>query len=212
MEILREGMPARIDRSVWGPRLSGSSGIQLMTALKVLELIDDDGRPGPELERLVKADGDERRGVLSTLLRRHYRPVFELDLARATRAQFREAFRGFGARDGVLAKCEAFFIQAAQDAGMELSSYILQGRHLSRRASARVRPPPAERAVAQPSAPGATPATSVAEMVLQKYPDFDPAWDAAVQEKWLEGMSRLWDVLQSGTEQPAAPRPSDRDP
>lgn len=211
MEFLREGMPARIDRSVWGQRVSGSTGIQLMTALRVLDLVDDDGRPTEDLEHLTGLDGDERRAALASLLRLHYRPVFELDLPRATRAQFREAFRSFGAKEGVLAKCEAFFIRAAQDAGVELSSYVLAGRHVSRRSSSgpsRARQQTADRPTAQPAptaatTPAPTPGTSIAEMVLNKYPDFDPGWDAATQQKWFDGMTKLMESLgQSGGDQP----------
>jgi len=200
-------MPARIDRSVWGQRVSGSTGIQLMTALRVLDLIDDDERPTEDLEHLAGLEGDERKAALGTLLRRHYMPVFDLDLTRATKAQFREAFRRFGAKAGVLAKCEAFFIQAAQDAGVELSPYVLAGRHVSRRSSSgpsRARQQPAERPTAQaaPAAaagPAPTPGTSIAEMVLNKYPDFDPTWDAATQQKWFDGMTKLMESLgQSG--------------
>ena len=36
--LFDEGIPDRIDRSVWGARFSGSSGTQLMTTLKVLNL------------------------------------------------------------------------------------------------------------------------------------------------------------------------------
>ncbi len=196
-------MPARIDRSVWGQRVSGSTGIQLMTALRVLELIDDDGRPTLDLEHLAGLEGDERRAALGALLRRHYMPVFELDLTRATKAQFREAFRSFGAKAGVLAKCEAFFIQAAQDAGVELSSYVLAGRHVSRRSSSgpsRARQQPTERPAARSApvavaAPMQTTSVSIAEMVLRKYPDFDPNWDAATQQKWFDGMTKLMESL-----------------
>ena len=207
LEFLREGMPARIDRSIWGQRASGSTGIQLMTALRVLGLVDDDGRPTEDLEHLVGLEGDERRTALATLLRRHYPPVFALDLPRATRAQFREAFRSFGAKEGVLAKCEAFFIQAAQDAGLELSSYVLAGRHVSRRSSggsSRSRQQQAERSSAQPApvvvaAPVQAAGVSIAEMVLKKYPDFDPNWDVTTQQKWFDGMTKLMDSLgQSG--------------
>ena len=210
LEFLREGIPARIDRSVWGQRMSGSTGIQLMTSLRVLELVDDDGRPTEDLEHLTGLDGDERRAALSTLLRLHYRAVFELDLSRATRAQFREAFRSFGAKEGVLAKCEAFFIQAAQDAGVELSSYVLAGRHVARRSSSgpsRGRQQISERLVVQPTLPSPVnpirpPAVSIAEMVLNKYPDFDPNWNAATQQKWFDGMTKLMESIgQTGGDQ-----------
>ncbi|MCH7738809.1 MAG: DUF5343 domain-containing protein [Chloroflexi bacterium] len=198
VDQLREGIPARIDRSVWGARYSGSSGIQLMTTLKVLGLTDADGRPTEELERLVMTDGDERRAVLAAILQRHYRPIFTLDLARATKAQFSETFKVYGAREGVLRKCENFFIQAAQDAGIELSQYILARRHTSRRASAGSRTRQSSVAAAQPGRLEAVPAAalnSLAEMVLAKYPDFDPSWDPSVQERWLEGIGKLYESL-----------------
>ena len=123
-----------------------------MTALRTLSLIDSDGRPGKELERLVFAGGEERREVLGNVLRRFYGPVFELDLTRATRGQFNEAFRRFGAREGVLMECQAFFIQAARDAGIGLSQYITAGRHGARRPTAprAARTSGAERANAAP--------------------------------------------------------------
>ena len=206
-------MPARIDRSVWGQRISGSTGIQLMTGLRALELVDDDGRPTEVLERLTGLEGDERRSALQALLRRHYGPVFDLDLPRATRAQFREAFRSFGAKEGVLAKCEAFFIQAAQDAGLELSSYVLAGRHVSRRSpsgSGRQRHQPAERPAPQPATvvPAQSAGVSIAEMVLRKYPDFDPAWDAGTQQKWFDGMTKLVESLGQGSGEHTSPEPA----
>ena len=201
LELLTEGIPDRIDRSVWGSRFSGSSGSQLMTALKALGLIDATGRPQRELERLALAEGRERREAFRDMLRRSYGPVFELDLTRATRAQFHEAFRRFGAREGVLAKCEAFFIQAARDAGIELSQYITAGRHGDRRPSA----PRASRAAGQAertppagegAAPGqAHPSLALAQRILEKYPDFDPSWTPEVQASWLNGMTRLYESL-----------------
>ena len=196
---LREGIPARIDRSVWGPRYSGSSGIQLMTALKVLNLVDEDGRPQPVLERLAKVEGDERRRVLRSVLESHYPDLFNLDLSRATRSQFAEVFKTYSPREGVVRKCENFFVQAAQDAGVELSPYILAHRHGTRR----VAPSPRSRvsgtsqpAGARPrSAAPADPAIVLAEMVLAKYPDFDPSWAPNVQEKWFEGLARLHETL-----------------
>ena len=223
LEFLLEmdAIPDRIDRSVWGSRFSGNSGTQLMTALKVLKLVDAGGRPMPALEHLVYAEGEERRTLLRGILQDYYSPVFELDLARATRNQFRTAFRSFGAREGVLTKCEAFFVQAARDAGVQLSQYVLAGRHVSRRRlpSARQRQPPVQQMTATPppeantapTQPTAQPVrlpvssvaqsrVSIAEMVLSKYPDFDPAWSQEVQAKWLEGMTRLYDGLSSSVD------------
>ena len=40
LEFLSQGMPYRIDRSVWVNRFSGSNGTQLMTAIKFFQLIE----------------------------------------------------------------------------------------------------------------------------------------------------------------------------
>lgn len=183
-----------------------------MTALKVLALVDNDGHPSDELEDLVHAEGDDRRALLRRILERFYVPVFELDLARASKGQFHEAFRSFGTKEGVLTKCEAFFIRAAQAAGIELSKRILVGRHgasKGRASSSPARPravaaPPivAENVAAQSSPESNASAGSLrlelADRILAKYPDFDPAWASEVQAKWLEGMTRLYDGLSVG--------------
>lgn len=176
-----------------------------MTTLRVLGLIAPDGRPGPLLERLVRAESDDRRGALREVLERFYAPVFELDMARATRAQFHEVFRSFGTREGVTAKCEAFFIQAAQEAGLELSPYILARRHGARRSGAaapRARPVAADRQQFAAPAQPVPLRPSVAELILAKYPDFDPSWAPEVQEKWLEGMAKLYHSLNRTPPEP----------
>ena len=42
---LQQVIPARIDRSYWGERSSGSTGTQLMSALRFLGLIDVNDTP-----------------------------------------------------------------------------------------------------------------------------------------------------------------------
>lgn len=180
-----------------------------MTALKVLTLVDAEGHPSHELEDLVHAEGDDRRALLRRILERFYVPVFELDLARASKGQFHEAFRSFGTKEGVLTKCEAFFIRAAQAAGIELSKRILVGRHGASKGRTASAPPRQRVPATQASAPEKSiapkpseivvPAGSIklelADRILAKYPDFDPAWDPSVQAKWLEGMTRLYEGL-----------------
>jgi len=180
-----------------------------MTTLKVLKLVDGEGRPAEDLDDLVRAEGEDRRSTLRHVLERFYVPIFEIDLGRATKGQFHDAFRKFGTKEGVLTKCEAFFIRAAQAAGIELSKRIVAGRHgasNSRSAPAQTRPRTAaapavvtEKSVAPVAVEIATPADSIrlelACRILAKYPDFDPEWDAAVQAKWLEGMTRLYEGL-----------------
>ena len=93
LELLKEGLPARIDRSVWGPRYSGTTGQQLMTALKSLLLINENGTPTEKLESLVNSNGTQRQLQIKNILEDKYSEIFQIDLIRATRSQFNEIFR-----------------------------------------------------------------------------------------------------------------------
>ena len=129
LEFLSQGMPYRIDRSVWVNKFSGSNGTQLMSAIKFFQLIDNDGIPNQDFDNLVSRDFETQKKTLRNLLFRYYELVFELDLTRATKAQLRERFRTFDTKEGVIVKCESFFIQAARFSNIELSPHILARRH-----------------------------------------------------------------------------------
>ena len=199
LEFLKEGIPDRIDRSVWVTRFSGSSGMQLMTSLKALSLIDDYGRPSPQLEKLVFAQGRERRDLMKQILEDFYSPLFNLDLKKATKNQFREAFRIFGAKEGVLTKCEAFFIKASKDAGIELSQYIVARTHGNSRSSNLKNKSSIPKQIENPVAKNEISEIHliIVERILDKYPEFDPNWNSEVQSKWMDGMIKLYDNLSS---------------
>ena len=199
LELLGDGMPARIDRSVWGPRYSGTSGQQLMTALKSLELINDAGVPSQILEELSSKTGNERRSLLKILLESKYNRIFSIDLKRATRSQFNEAFRAFGVKDGVMNKCQLFFIQACKDAGIELSGYILARRHNlnnTKKSDSKNSYTQIEKAAQQEEAQKLSSAEAVVSQILNKYPEFNPSWTPEVQETWMQGMIKLYEGLK----------------
>ena len=193
LELLKEGLPSRIDRSVWGPRYSGTTGQQLMTALKSLNLINENGTPNNSLENLVNSNGTQRQLLIKNILEEKYSEIFQIDLFRATRSQFNEIFRSVGINDGILNKCQLFFIQACQDAGIELSNYILARRHgLSNQKKIE------KTQVNKIMSPSKTKLNSnelLISKILDKYPDFDPNWGPDVQKSWMEGMIKLYDGI-----------------
>jgi Family of unknown function (DUF5343) len=128
-DLHERGVPSRVDRSVL-TRFSGVVGTQLMHALRFLGLIEDDGRPTERLKGLVKAHGTANWSEkLLELLRHEYAPMFAIDLETATPSHFSEAFRkAFPAADAVVQKCVTFFLYAANDAGVKISSRVLKGR------------------------------------------------------------------------------------
>ena len=125
-ELEEHGIPNRIDRSVLG-RFSGSAGSQLMVALRWLGLVDADMKPQPELSALVEAfETPEWPTALGSLLEARYRFAVDLDLSKATPGEFADAFRKFGAKEAVAAKCKRFFLQAAQASNIEVNQRLLQ--------------------------------------------------------------------------------------
>ena len=173
-DLHEQGVPSRIDRSVL-TRFSGVVGTQLMHALRFLGLIADQGRPTSRLKELLDAHGAGRwPEKLLELLREEYAPIFAIDLEAATPSHFNEAFRkAFPAADAVVQKCVTFFLYAANDAGVKISSRVLKGRK-PRALTPRKRPPPAQPRItefaaeaSQPqSLPGRIEAGKPSEMLL----------------------------------------------
>ena len=218
LESLILGIPDCIDRSVFDSRFSGSNTSQIMSTLRALSLIDAEGRPRNMLRRLVESQNEERRRLREEMLRGYYGPIFNhLDLSKATQRQLRQAFRDFGTTDSMIVKCESFFIHAALDAGIPLSRHILShrkrvGRNSSSGGRAQTKSsnnnPDTKNTngngstintqtdaplvlSTKPSDNGSATLLSLADKVLDKYPDFDPNWTAGAQESWMAGMERL---------------------
>lgn len=124
-DSLRVGIPGKIDRSVL-KNLSGSAQSMLIGALRYFELISQDGKPTHTLERLVQAEGADRQKLLQELLKHHYPFILNdgINLQNATPKMLQEAFTNAGVSGDTTRKAMAFFLSAAKDSGMTLSSYL----------------------------------------------------------------------------------------
>jgi hypothetical protein len=118
-------VPLRVDRQLLSYTAGGTAGL-LLHAFRSLELIHSDGSPAEEMVALGKAyladlkDNEPLRRVL----RRAYPTVFELDLTRATASQLSERLKEFGLNGDTIRKGAAFFLAAAEDAGIEYSKHL----------------------------------------------------------------------------------------
>jgi len=202
IEGLRQQMPARIDRSYWSSTLSGSTGTQLMAALRFLGLMDANGRPAEQLKSLVAARGEHRAEVLKEIATDAFDFVFRgsLDPQNATYAQLEEVFyETFQCTGEVARKCIKFFIALSGDAGVPLSPFITKktkpvyahsvsgtGRIKKRSGMAAVRnsqiPNDTKRITEQ---------NTWNEMLLTKLPSFDPDWSDEVKLKWFAAFDEL---------------------
>ncbi len=198
---LQSGMPSRIDRSYWGDRYSGSSGTQLMTALRFLGLIDSSGMPTNRLMQLVSAKGAQRAELLKQISHSTFDFLANksLDPQSATFSQLEEAFYDcYQVSGDVGRKCIKFFVSLESDAGIPLSSFILKRYRATRSIRAKRRgnavrvEARTNRNTAIPSAKHTVQAQSAwYEMVLAKFPTFDPSWSEEVKLRWFEAFDAL---------------------
>lgn len=200
LEELKRGIPARIDRSYWGDKFSGSTGTQLMCALRFLNLIDSGGVPTSQLKELVNAKGPARAEILRKISNESFSFLMSnsFDPEKATYAQLEEVFNDVYQVDrDVARKCIKFFIELATDAGIPLSPFITK-KSKSSRSSAQPEKIPkrnGNRTNQNFSMPQHTELIprqmSWKELLLSKFPSFDPNWAPDVQLKWFEAFDEL---------------------
>lgn len=193
-EGLRVAMPARIDRSIMGS-LSGAIQSQLMNALKYLKLIGPTDTPTDRLTLLVNSEGAEQQKVFRDILHVGYPFIFHdgFELARATPRLLDEQFDKVGATGDTVRKCIAFFIAASKDAGISLSPHIKSKR--PRQLSQRIRKSNGETISRQTNenddVSSRPESLGWAQLLLAKFPSFDPAWSPDVQAKWFDSFGKL---------------------
>ena len=200
LERLEQRIPSRIDRSYWGDLLSGSTGIQLMSALRFLNLIDANGKPTEKLKPLVAAKGDLRTPLFLKITNESYDFVCgsSLDLGSATYAELREVFHdNFRLTDDVSRKCVKFFIALAKDSSMTLSPFITKGIRSSHTISSvkltsKKIGMKSGRNSTIPQGEDEIPNTdSYIHLLLSKFPNFDPSWSDEIKLKWFADFDEL---------------------
>ncbi len=181
-------VPTRIDRSVLASK-SGSNQVLLLSALKYLNLITDNGLATPDLQKLVKAEGPDRQKVWANIMAKAYSNLFEseIDIGRTTTQELSEVF----SREGVsspdtIKKCVTFFSLAAKDAGLKLSPHVkpYAGRRRAGLGTTGVKSSSKSEGTALNS-------VAISEALLRKFPTFDPAWSEEERNNWLAAFEKL---------------------
>lgn len=139
-------------------------------------------------------------------------------LANATDAQLSEKFRQAGVTGDTVRKSQTFFLFAARDAGLTISRYIRMVRERGFVAQTTSRPRTTQRGKREGLAPspaveeryvlplasalGEAPAQApspepvlrpaiLVQMLIAKFPSFNPSWSSEAQVKWFEAFDRL---------------------
>lgn len=192
---LREiGVPNRIDASVFRGQ-SGSGIAALIGTMKYLGFINEVGTPSDTFKQIVDSKDEDRGAILKPILLERYKFVTDagFGLENATSQQVEQAFRDQNISGSTVTKSVGFFLAAAELAGLKTSSHVKppkpprggngprqKRRVVGKGAPVDVTPPP-----------HATGQKSAAELLLGKFPDFDPAWDAELKKKWFDAFGTL---------------------
>lgn len=193
IESLRVAMPGRIDRSLMGT-MSGAIQSQVLSSLGYLDLISPKGIPKEKLNRLVNSEGPDRQKVLKEVLSNSYPFMSEsgFDLERATSRQLEEQFAKLGASGDTIRKGVAFFISAAKDAALSLSPFFAKKSKVGRKTTLRTKSKTKERKrTDEDLETQQSEQISWSQLLLSKFPSFDPAWPDDVKSKWFDAFGEL---------------------
>jgi hypothetical protein len=200
LEELQRGVPARIDRSYWGDKFSGSTGTQLMSALRFMNLIDANGVPTAHLKDLIVARGSIRSDILKKISHESFNflGTNSFESEKATYAQLEEVFNDqYQVDRDVARKCIKFFTELANDAGIPLSQFITKKSKSSKVANVMEKVPKRSGTRTTQNVPIPQHAELIPrnlswkELLLSKFPSFDPTWPTDVQIKWFEAFDEL---------------------
>lgn len=199
LDELQQGVPARIDRSYWGERMSGSTGTQLVAALRFLGLIDGSAVPTDRLRKMAMLKGSARAEQLRLMTTEAFGFLSgTVDPQTATYAQLEEAFHHtFQLTGDVSRKCIKFYVAIASDAGFSLSSFITKRlrsprygmgiKTVTRRKNTRT-----EQSLKVPHDGEIFPdSTPWDKLLLAKFPTFDPTWNDEVKLNWFKAFDAL---------------------
>jgi hypothetical protein len=189
------GIPDRIDRSVF-PGLSGAAQSFLLAALRYLGLINSDGAPTPLLKELVENSATEK-ATLAKLIKEKYGFIFGggFNITSATDAQLTEKFKEQGLNGSTIVKAVSFFTSLCEAGGIQTSPHLKGKRAANgtagtpRRAFKKRKP--ADEGSNTNTPPPAPPTKTFQELLLEKFPTFNPAWDPETSKKWFDNFEKL---------------------
>ena len=157
--------------------------------------------PEPILSRLVSADGEDKSKVLEDVIRAAYPSLFnDIDLTKATSNQFRQKFVEAGSSGDSIRKGIYFFLAAAKEANISVSPYIAEPTPKTGDSKPRklvTRSPKSAVLVnskASQKMEIETSALTWEQMLLAKFPSFDPAWPDEVKKEWFTAFNHMMKI------------------
>lgn len=209
VDRFKQGLPGRIDRGLMAS-MSGAAQSQVTTALKYLGMISEHGVPTVLMRQYATGEEAEWREALRKILEASYPFLFDgvFNLGHATQSMLREAFEANTSATGeTLGRCMNFFKEAAADAGIVVSPFILQRKSRTPGAKRKTQPPKREekqnpmerlaeaysRGVVVPPAQITVPAQSslLLSGLFQRLPKPGTVWPKEDRERWVQTLNNV---------------------
>lgn len=118
IEALEQGIPKKIDRTIWRTQ-SGIVQTQILMALRFFGLVDDEDRPTDRLHVLVE-DKESRAAILSTLLKSSYADLLKHDLTKMSPKMVEDEMEQYNVTGETKRKAVTFFLKAAKFADIPM--------------------------------------------------------------------------------------------
>ena len=190
-------VPSQIDKSVLRS-MSGAMQSATIAALKFLGLIDGNAKSTDKLKQLVDASSENYGAALKNVLMESYNFLFEgeFSLEQTTGSEVETKFRTKGASGSTVTKCMAFFLSAAKEANIKVSSHVrppsLARVSGQRKTNLKKKDNQEDNQGKNDKLPPQTANThSWHEKLLEKFPSFDPAWDDETKKAWFDAFNKL---------------------
>ncbi len=130
LENLGQGIPPKIDRSIWKNQ-PGTVQSQILSAYKFLGLMTDTTGPTDTLRDLVQHRATPAV-TLKKIIEDKYSPILSHDLGTMTIKMLNDEFeRVFAVESETKKKCVRFFLQAVKANGFTLSKFLLDQTRVS---------------------------------------------------------------------------------
>lgn len=179
------------------PSKSGTTQTLLRGAFRYFGLVSDKGVSAPQLQPLVKAKGAERRELWRKLVVKAYPTLFnsKINLENATYGEIAEVFSNEVSSQDTIRKCVTFFSYAAKDAGIKISPHVKpyagtrSAARQARKRTREVREPISHPEILTDAKRAPDPVEL--ELLLAKFPEFNPDWSDEKIAKWVKAIERI---------------------
>jgi hypothetical protein len=195
LKVFGDHLPNVIDRDSMR-NLSGAMQSWLLSGLRSLNMIDENGSPKPRLKQIVQATPDARKGLYKQVIEAEYKFLDGINLQGATPKQIEAAFETTGATGDTVRKCIVFFVGLAKAADIKLSPLIQKVRRRPAKVNGAGKKDAAPKDVAPPT-PRTPPGGALdSHQRVQEKPPYQVLYELLDPDMTPDEQNAIWTLLR----------------